>query len=275
MAYIDADKLAAAGFKDTIEPRTNSIVASVSGLEGTGKTTWALTAPKPLLYQATDFGDQGVLQKSNGGQIIRPTRGDYKLQIPFELRAFVDRKETEQERRAREGKLANYVHEKFYVPFYEDYIKALDAGVRSVVWDTSAEIWEFIRLSVFGRTSTNRSDLNAEANSKFKELVREANVRNVNLIMINHLKNKWESYADPRTGDVKWRPTKDFEMEGFDKAPRLVAVNLWTKFTPGDEPLFEVEVKKNRDRPEFVGQTLPALPFEELMGMLIPEVEEW
>jgi hypothetical protein len=63
------------------------------------------------------------------------------------------------------------------------------------------------------------------------------------------------------------------EMQGFDKCPMLVTTNLWTKFTEPEN--FEVIVKKNRDRPEFVGQTLPAMPFEELMAMLIPDVEDW
>lgn len=278
MAYIDKAALDAAGFTDVINPRRNSVVATIAGLEGTGKTTWALTAPKPLLYQSTDFGDDGIIQKAEG-QILRPSRGDYKLKIPFEYRAFVDRKETDTDRRTREGRLANYVHEKFYVPFYEDYIKALEAGVRSVVWDSASEVWEFVRLSVFGRAATNRSDLNAEANTKFRELVRMSNLHNVNLIMINHLKKRWESYSD-QMGNIKWRPTADWEMEGFDKAPRLVAVNLWTVFEEGnpmtgDGPVFSLKIKKNRDHPEFVGQTLPALPFEEMMSLLIPEVEAW
>ena len=280
MAFVALDKeaLSKAGFTDVIEPRQGSAVIALAGIEGTGKTTWALTGPKPLLYQGTDFGTDGIIQKADG-QIIRPKGGDYKIEIPFEYRAFVDRKETDKERQVREGRLANFVHEKFYVPFYEDFIKGLDAGVRTVVWDSASEIWEFIRLSVFGRTGTNRPDLNAEANAKFRELVRMANVRNVNLIMINHLKKRFDSYFDA-SGNVKWRPTNEWTMEGNDKCPRLVAMNLWTEFTPGDaltgtDPVFNLKVKKNRDHAEYVGQTLPALPFIELMGLLVPEVDEW
>ncbi len=78
MAYIDPKALEAAGFTADIAPRKNSSVVVVAGVEGTGKTHWSLTAPKPLLYQSTDFGDDGVIQKfMDGGQILRPTRGDY------------------------------------------------------------------------------------------------------------------------------------------------------------------------------------------------------
>ena len=278
MAYLSKEALAAAGFTDEITPRVNSAVIVIAGIEGTGKTSWALTAPKPLFYQETDFGTEGVIQKAIG-QIIRPKDKDgkpkaYKLDIPHEYRAFVDRKETTQERQQREGRLAEFVHQSFYVPFYEDYAKAIKAGVRSIVWDNAVDIWENVRLSIYGREATNRSDLQAEANAKFREMVRLANVHNVNLIMINHLKTKFDSYYDAN-GNLKWRPTSDYEMSGFDKSPMLVAMNLWTKFTPGEKPVFELTVKKNRDHPEWVGQTIPAMPFTELMGVLIPEVQSW
>ena len=269
MAYIDPKVLEAAGFTAEVKARRASAVVIVAGTEGTGKTHWALTAPKPLLYQATDFGDEGVIQKASG-QILRPKTGDYKLNIPHEYRAFVDREETEAARRVREGKLANYVHEAFYEPFWRDYKNAIDAGVRSVVWDTHLEIWEYIRLSVYGRGATNRDDLKTEANAKMKEMIRYANVHNVNLIMINRLKPKWESYFDS-TGAIKWRQSAEMEMQGFDKAPELVALNLWSKFTPPDN--WEFQVKKCRDVPSFVGATIPMLPFVDLMGMLIPGVD--
>ena len=285
MAFIDAAVLAAAGFTDEIAPRNASVVVSVAGVEGTGKTSWSLTAPKPLLYQGTDFGTDGVIQRfASAGQIIRPRGPDgkpreYRVNIPHEYRAFVDRAETDKERQVREGKLAEFVHTHFYQPFYDDYKKGIEAGVRTAVWDTALEVWEYIRLSVYGRAATNRDDLKTEANAKMKELIRLANLHNVNLIMVNRLKPKWEMYY---VGDTpKWRQTTEQEMQGYDKAPELVAINLWTKMTPapvGTEdrtPTFEFVIKKCRDNVEFVGSTLPALPFEELMAMLIPGVEKW
>lgn len=275
MAYLDTAALEKAGFSDKIEKRKPQATIIIAGMEGTGKTHWALTAPKPLLYQSTDFGDQGVIQKAQG-QIFRKTDGDYKLDIPHELRPFIDKEEKTSAKQAREGRLANFVHDSFYKPFYNDFEFAIKNGVRSVVWDNALDIWEWIRLSVYGRGASNRSDLQAEANSKYIEMIRKANAANVNLIMINHLKNRWEMYYD-KENNAKWRKMdKDYELQGFDKAPFLVTANLWTKFTPGkDAEGFELVVKKCRDSPEWVEQTLPALPFVELMGMLIPEVEDW
>jgi hypothetical protein len=272
VAYIDPQALKEAGFTDEVKPRAASAVISIAGMEGSGKTTWALTAPKPLFYQSTDFGDDGIVQKAEG-QIIRPSTHSYKLNIPHEYRAFVDRKESTDERRQREGMLANFVHDKFYKPFYDDFAKAIKAGVRTVVWDNAVDVWEYTRLSVYGREATNRDDLKAEANAKFREMVRLANVHGIVLVMINHLKVKFESYyaAD---GAVKWRPNpNEFEMQGFDKAPFLVTASLWTKFTPPDS--FELTVKKCRDNAGMVGSVFPAMPFTEMMGLLIPSVESW
>lgn len=271
MAHIDPKQIEAAGFTDNIGARQPSVGVIIAGIEGSGKSHWALTAPKPLLYQATDFGDQGVIQKFAGsGQILRPKGGDYKLVIPHEYRAFVDRMEKEDERKVREGKLANFVHESFYLPFRRDLEAGIKAGVRSVVWDTALEIWEFTRLSVYGRAATNRDDLKTEANAKMKEMIRLCNASNVNLIMINRLKPAWESYYD-QGGAVKWRQTKDLELQGYDKSPELVAINLWTKFTSPDS--WEFTVKKCRDVPSFTGTVLPAMPFVDLMGILVPGVE--
>jgi AAA domain-containing protein len=272
MAYISAEKLASLGFSDKISERRPCAVVSLAGLEGSGKTDFALKAPKPLFYQSTDFGDEGVIQKATG-QIIRPTRGDYKLNIPPHL---FDKPSVEKgtDRQARESELAKWVQQNFVVPFTEDYRAMLKAGVRSVVWDTALEVWEFIRLSVYGRAATNRSDLQAEANTKFKELVREASIAGANLIMIQHLKPAWESYSD-ENGNVKWRKTADFEVQGFEKAPFLVTANLWTKFTPPGD--WQLTVKKCRDNPAVVGVTIPATSWAEVMSVLIPSVpaESW
>jgi len=283
MAHIDLKKLAEAGFSDEIQEREAFAVINVAGIEGTGKTHFALSAPKPLLYQSTDYGGDGVLQQfKDSGQIIRPNKNDYKLDIPPELRDFMtlddeSLKKTEQDanRKALEKKLARFVHENFYIPFFDDFRKGIEIGCRSIVWDTALDVWEYTRLSVYGRNATNRSDLQAEANSKYREMVRLANVHKVNLIMINHLKPLWESYE--QGNQVKWRKTKDFELQGFDKCPFLINANIWTSFDPSadDGEKFTFTVKKCRDQYEWVGQTLPACGFTELMSMLAPEVENW
>ena len=62
-------------------------------------------------------------------------------------------------------------------------------------------------------------------------------------------------------------------MDGWDKAPRMVDLTLWTKYTPPDN--YEFEIKKCRGKGELVGSTFPSMPFEEIMMVLVPEVSTW
>jgi hypothetical protein len=277
MAHISAEALARVGFTDEVEDRSAFAVLNVAGMEGTGKTHFALSAPKPLLYQGTDHGGDGVLQQfKKSGQIIRPSKNDYKLDIPLELRDFADKEEKPAARQARERQLAKFVHEQFYVPFFKDFLTGVELGVRSIVWDNALDVWEYTRLSVYGRRATNRSDLTAEANSKYREMVRLANVHKINLIMINHLKPEWESYQ--KGDEIKWKKSGGWEMQGFDKCPFLITANVWLFMHPEKEKLedrFTFQIKKCRDNHQWVGQTLPACSFVDLMGVLVPGVENW
>lgn len=283
MAVISAEALAKLGFSDEIAPRRPSAVFSIAGLEGSGKTDWALTAPKPLGYLSTDFGDDGVIQKHDirqaayegrgyPGQIIRPKKGDYKLNAPAPLKGK-QAAETDQARQAREGELARWIHDNFYVPFAADQQALIGAGVRTIVWDNAVDVWEYVRLSVYGRGATSRQDLQTEANAKFKELVRDANVAGVNLIMINHLKAEWESYES--NGGTKWRKTDRLEMHGNDKNPFLVAASLWTKFT--SPATWSLTIKKCRDTPSMTGATFENQTFADVVSILMPDVpaEAW
>jgi hypothetical protein len=127
---------------------------------------------------------------------------------------------------------------------------------------------------VYGRAATNRSDLQSEANAKFKEMIRLCALNNVNLIMINRLKTAWESYYN-ETGTLKWRKVEGkFEMQGFDKAPELVAVSLWTR-QEGDQFILTVKKCRAPNGSSWVGQDIESVPFDDVMAALIPEVEKW
>jgi hypothetical protein len=284
MSYIDKSKLAELGFSDEIGDREPYAVINGAGLEGTGKTRFGFSMPGPILYQQTDQGEQGVIQQARAlypdKQIIRPRGGNgYSLDIPTELFDFMDvededkkKADADKDRRIREKKLAKFVHENFYVPFLNDFKAGLAAGVRSVVWDTALDVWDYTRLSVYGRHASNSEHLQREANAKYREMVRLANVHKVNLFMINHLKNAWDTYQSD--GKTKWRMIKnEYEMQGFDKCPFLVTVNIWFSFSPEDG--FKFQIKKMRDDHSWVGQELDACTFPELMNMLVPEVEDW
>jgi hypothetical protein len=292
MAFLDPKKLAAAGFTDLIEDRPACGTFSVTGFDKSGKNHFCFTGPAPIGYQGCDFGVDGVIQKFRDKQIIRPRDPktgkprDYKIEIPSEL-AKPQGKEDGKKRIARENELAEYAEEHFVKPWREDYAKLLDLGVRTVIWDTATEAWEWVRISVYGRGATNRSDLQALANAKWREMVRAANLRGVNLFLIQQLKTKWVSYEEG--GETKWKPspTGEAEAQGNEKNPFLVTAGFVTRYYPPafhqytrereKEGYFEIEVVTSRDEPSQRGERYQNVSFPEIMAFVMPDVpmESW
>jgi hypothetical protein len=287
MAFLDPKKLAAAGFTDTIEDRRACGVFSVTGFDKAGKTHFCFTAPGPIGYQACDFGDEGVIQKFKGQkQIIRPRAGGYRIEVPANLKKPQE-KEDAKTRSRREADLAEFVEEKFVSPWRADYEKLLDLGVRTVIWDTATEAWEWVRISTYGRGATNRSDLQTLANTRWREMVRLANVRGVNLFLIQQLKTKWVSYEEG--GETKWKPspTGEAEAQGNEKNPFLVTCGFISRYIPPvfhqftkertAEGYFELEIATCRDEPSQRGERYQNVSFPEVMSFVMPDVpmESW
>jgi hypothetical protein len=266
---IDLTKLHAAGFTAEIKPRRAAVVLSVEGLDKSGKTHFAFTAPGPICYISTDWGDEGVIQKFPNKQIIRPIAGDLKLDIP----AALDRSDPT---------VIQPCFKKAVDRFVTEYRKAIELGVRTIILDKGSELWEWIRLAHYGRQSTNRNDYITTANAFYRDLVREANLAGINLIIINEVKALWESYNED--GKVKFRKTDKFESSGNEKDPQLVIARLRMTFVEPQMNLkgeivqpgrFETQVRRCRDNFSAVGMTLTNADFALAMSVCVPEVEAW
>jgi hypothetical protein len=292
VAHLDPAKLAAAGFTDLVEERPACGVFSIAGLDASGKTHWAFTAPDPIGYMGVDFGTDGVIQKFGSKQIVRPIDPatkrptDYKIEIPFDLQQKKPGEEAPKDRQEREKRLADFVQKNFIEPWRRDYEKLLSLGVRTVIFDTASEVWEWTRISVFGRGATNRDDLNALANAKWREMVRLAGLRGANLILIHQLKPEFESYE--AGGEVKWRRTGGYEVQGNAKNGFLVTAAMRTRFVAPrlhpatketlEEGRFELTFDKIRDQPPITASpVLVNADFVETMMVAMPDVdpEKW
>lgn len=271
---IDLVKLQQAGFTAEIKPRRAAVVFSVEGLDKSGKTHFGFTAPGPVFYQSTDFGDEGVIQKhgGNGKVILRPTAGDYKLDIP----TILDRSDPA----AMQPFYAAAVNR-----FVADYRKAIELGVRSIVWDKGSEFWEWVRLMHYGgRQSAGESNyqLTARANGYYRDLLREANVAGINLIVLNELKPVFDSYRED--GKLKHFRTDKLESGGNDKDPQLATARLRALFCPpeysaaGEQTTpghFRIEIRSCRDNPQVVGMVVTNPDFAMVAAWAVPDVESW
>lgn len=199
------------------------IVIAVDGLDKHGKTRFALTAPKPLVYLDFDIGKEGVLEKApNASAIIT---SDPFIFLPSEITFDIDNEE------ARSKKVMDAADPQL-TRFRSTYLDCLRKPVlkkpggrllkaRTLVIDTGSEAWQLLRLCYLGKLTQVRPHHYVEVNGLMRDLVRAAFESDVNVIWLHKLKAEWKDNAEG-----KGRKTGTLERDGFDAMAYLVQANL-------------------------------------------------
>ena len=218
------------------------IITSVAALEKQGKTHFALTAPDPIAFINTDVGTEGVIEKFA-----------HKVIYPIEIA----REEGEtQDTAIRELKR------------YKDaYHAALEEkSVRSIVVDTSTEIWELYRMAKFGQLTEIMPYMYREVNKEYRDMVRKAYSYNKNIIMLHKMKEEY----------VGKNKTGEYGLAGFKETDYLVQVNVRLyRYAPEDGGAFALYVKDCRQNPDIAGTELvdPMCSFPFLAATVLPDVD--
>jgi hypothetical protein len=290
--------LALAG-ESALKPR---IVIAVDGLDKHGKTRFAFSAPKPLIYLDFDIGKEGVIEKfikenpfilSSPPFLFRPSEVGFG-------------EEDSEKHSAKIVEAAWPVLQRFR----DTYLRALRepclkvAGqkvmARTVVVDTGTEAWQLLRLAEFGKISQVKPHHYVQVNGLMRDIVRAGFDSNVNVIWLHKLKAEWKDNAEG-----KGRKTGTIERDGFDGMSYLVQANLLAyrvqanlqqtssvKWKSG-EGVFEVQVEpreaddlgfrlivgNSRHDPSLEGMTLSndMINFRTIAQMMLPETtpEDW
>lgn len=201
------------------------LILGVDGLDKQGKTHFALTAPKPLVFLDFDIGSEGVKErpefKALGHKILMPE--------PFMFRptesVFLSGK-TEKDSDEIIQKAAEPVLERFR----RTYLKALKEPVlkhngklyhaRTVIVDTGSEAWELLRLVEFGKLSQVKSHHYTKVNGLMRDIVRAGYDSNVNVIWLHKMKKEWKEGADGKN-----KTTGTLERSGFGEMSYLMQAN--------------------------------------------------
>ena len=122
------------GFKKVSSEIKPRLIASVSGKEKHGKTSFALSAPGPIIYFNLDFGQEGVIDKYSGDKDI------YEKEYKFTRLETADRYVT------------------LWTGFVTDFRAALQSKARTIIIDTATEAWELVRLARFGKLAQVNQD---------------------------------------------------------------------------------------------------------------------
>ena len=182
---------------------------SLVGKLKTGKTTFALSAPKPMVFFDFEMGYSRVEPRfiDNPNEITIHKLVDETL---------VNRKKKENIQKA--------------IDFWENiltlYNDALEnPNVKSIVFDTFTSVWEARRmahLATIRQTDPNRSSLMPPEyfipNTDIKVMLVQARVHDKILIVTHHTRPEYMGNE----------PTGKDEPDGFKKTGDLVDVVLWT-----------------------------------------------
>lgn len=237
----------------TDEPRYRLIWRSY-GPEKTGKDHFGLTAPGPIAIQSFDIGLEGVVEK-----FLKAPLGPKDIRYcEYEFDKNSTTQGDAQELRER---------------FIEDFETALKVA-RTIIWDTETEVWELFRYAEFGEASDAPKNYVA-LNSAYRDLIQQAYDQQVNLQLIQKVKEKWISVeGTDRNGRKVMKPHATGEMEptGFKEAGYLVQANIrhsWDK-----ENGFGIEVMNCRQNMSIAGETFYNIDFATLAQMVFPESDE-
>jgi hypothetical protein len=236
------------------EPKRRRVILAVDGPDKHGKTHFALTAPKPLLYLDFDMGSEGV----EGADHPLIVRSD-----PFTFRPTeVSWDEESEEKRQREiQKAAEPVYERFYKTYHsglnDPMLLSPDGRplkARTIVIDPGGEAWELMRFVEFGKLTKVLPHHYTQVNAGMRDLVRAAYESDVNVIWLHVLDAQWKENMEGKA-----RKTSVMERVGFKRMANLVQTNLLAYRVPPagrkiqwqwgeDEPyVFDAEPREDED----------------------------
>jgi len=224
------------------------IIISTEGEPKSGKTHFALTAPRPLTYLDFDYGVEGV---AGSGDIDRES---------YDLLAAMWQPEAQAKRYAQEVMRR----------FIADFRAALAKPVRTLVVDTFTAAWAGQRLA-------RSEDRYVEMEEEFRALVRAAYASpHTNVILIHHMRPDWK--RDSAGKSYKAGTVSRDGMDGIAAMVQLVVRQRYVAPVRAGEMLvspgkFEVDMLYSRDNIGLTGQTYPGMDFATLCGVVCPSID--
>lgn len=183
----------------------------VYGDWGTGKTTFALTAPGPIALCHT-------AEKLDG--VIQPFAESKKLALHDFSGVYAGSKEDI----ARTANVA-------WKSLYDHCMAAVNEGYKTIIVDTHTEAWELIRLARFGKLAQVKPIHYGPVTAEFKGLWKRIKSANVNVIAVGQIREKY----------VNDKPTGEFEQAGQKDMEYLADVVVRCEFDGG---VFRTTVEK-------------------------------
>lgn len=219
-------------FSKAVDPAKPRIIASSSGEVGTGKTSFWLGAPGPIVVMSFDQGLEGVIERFQDDKEI------YVKEYAWSPGEYGD-----------DDDAAKAAAELLRDEFFEDFEAALKYA-RTVLWDKETNIWELFRYAEFG--APNDAPRNyPKLNQRYRHLVNLPKATLVNFGAIQSLKDEWVTKMKG-DGQTKGVFSGNRVRQGFSELPELVHIDLFHRRETREnddgekESVFLLDVGKSR-----------------------------
>lgn len=245
--------MAGAGFETYTPQAMTRIMAINSGQEKNGKTEWAFSAPAPLAVISFDPGTLRIVNKhAQQGRRI----------IPCWMR--VDRKDLMSD------------HQKNWDTVQRAVDAVLsDTSIRSLVIDTGTEMWDLLRLKMFGKLEQVMPHKYVEANAEMRRFIKGIYDSRLDLITVFPHKVKKEYKSDKKGDKDIW--TGGYEFAGWNDFPfhaDLIIRNFRDDTAEDGEP-FKVLIKDCGPEAALNNMTFsgPEAKLPALASIMYPEID--
>jgi hypothetical protein len=230
------------------EQAPRRLIMDLHGMERSGKTTFALTAPGPIAYMQLDPGGEDIVPK-------------IRRQFP-KKRLFLSKYYTDIKPGLSVAEV-EAIAAPVWLRFVQDFETAL-TQFRTIVIDTSTELWELLRLAEFGKVGQVKAIHYGPVNAAFRRLLRIPYNTACNVIFIHKMKRTYLN--DTWNGK--------HERAGFGGTSYEVQLQARTFWD--DEDGFQLEIEDCRQRAELRGEIVPTpmCDFPNLAMMVYPDSRE-
>lgn len=255
---------------------TPTLMASICGMGGAGKTTFACSAPGPIEFIATDPNSAEVVSKEQAAQPDKEIRY-HQFDLPGI--AFGARDEVERE--------ATEVWDSF-VGVVKPIVKGQVEKPGTIVLDTATEFWQLLLLADHGKSVQILPELRTKSNARWQSLLTGLKQTGAHVLLLHRLGPKYETRtvrSSKGSTEERVQVPGEYERQGFSKTEFAINAEVFLFQDPAREgelaDRFGMRVVRCTGRPMLIGKEVwgtnskgeSKVTFDRLFRMVYPDAE--
>jgi hypothetical protein len=241
-----------ARYEKADKPAKLRIIASSFGEVGSGKTSFWLGAPGPIVVLSFDQGLEGVVEAYQDQKDIYVKTFAWSNAPGFEpdQSAAIDMRDE----------------------FTEVFEHAVNHA-RTVVLDTETAMFRVFKYAEFGVPEKGRPDDWDKLKDRCRRLLNMPKALDLNFGVVQSMGNQWVKQVNAANGKAGITQSGERERKGMDDVEAIMHINIEHFREDGE---FKMKIGKARGPGgrDIQNQTIPAVTFGEFAQLVFPESDE-